>query len=567
MIGQTARRAFDAAITGSRTSPPAYRPATLRRRLARVYVTVRRRGRVVAEGQSGEIEVLDGARAAAEAAARAAPASLDRHPEALAGLGVEVELCGPDEFVSAGLDEKLHFEQALYDSFEPGMDGVGVALRSRRGRVRASVVVASGYSPPLALQHAESDCGFTARTKQEFKADIRYFRFPCVHIWQPDAFATPIRLYCGLTRLADSDVTAERLDSAIGLLERLVRRRARRDAWFAFEYLPSAEQFSEENSLFGQFQAAAALGRYGRLVGSRPCVEMSERLTAAAQSFAQPLAPNISALAVVSTKDAPPLATTALYLSLVAGFPSAETTVKPAELADAIRLVQDPSSGRFTITFPPEPPGEGRPEAAIYAVQALLDFAGRAPNDDIDRRVRLAVRHYANYLAKLPSRALAAALPPAMTAAYARRPDPPVSDLLLAAGDWLAAQQVRREWRTAQEMLGAIVDPQDAQIDAGTAPCLIALCDAWAMARRLGDRNRETRYAEAVRRAARFVMQLQFRPEECFYLGDSEDVLGGVRRCPWDHRLRVDDSALALLALTRARETLFGGLPATVPGR
>jgi hypothetical protein len=69
------------------------------------------------------------------------------------------------------------------------------------------------------------------------------------------------------------------------------------------------------------------------------------------------------------------------------------------------------------------------------------------------------------------------------------------------------------------------------------------------------------RYEQAVRLAARFVMQLQLRLPECYYVGLTDEVVGGVRRSLWDHRLRVDDSAAALWGLTRAREELFGPLP------
>lgn len=554
MIGNTARRVFAAALTG--TTPPvvAYRPPTLRNVHARVHLTVRSRGKVAAEGESGDVDVLDGVRAAAQSAARGMPATFGRNALDISRLGIEVELLGPEEFVAGGLDEKLHFEQALYDAFEPGVDGVGVALRERRGRARAGTIIASCYTPPLALQHAESDCGFVAKTKEQNRGAIRYFRFPCVHIWQADAPRPPRQLYRGMMRVPQSDVTIANVDACIRMLESHVRRRARRDAWLAYEYLPSAEQFSEFNSLFGQFQAAAALGDFGRATQCRPCVDIAQRLTAAARTFVQPILADIPAQAIIATKDAPPLATTAIYLSLVCRFPSDELTIKPTPLADALRMVQDHATGRFTTTFPPEAPAEGHAEAAVYAMRGLLDFAEARPNVEVDSAVRLGVRHYANYLAKLPSRELAAALPSAMLVAYRRRPDPPVSDLAFAAADWLCAHQVRQDGRVAPELVGAIVDPSNGICDAGTARCLLALADAHQLAERLGDRQRQSRYADGGRLAARFVLQLQVRAEECFYSGDVDDLVGGIRVCPWDHRLRVDDSAMALWALYRAKQ-------------
>jgi hypothetical protein len=94
-----------------------------------------------------------------------------------------------------------------------------------------------------------------------------------------------------------------------------------------------------------------------------------------------------------------------------------------------------------------------------------------------------------------------------------------------------------------------------------TSRCLIALADAHELADRMGDASRETRYREAMRHAARYIMQLQFRPDECYYVGHAADVVHGSRVSAWDNRITADDTAAALLALTRARTRLFGAPP------
>src|SRR5207248_2882157 len=81
---QTARRAFDAAILGNTPLISSYRPATLRGRRARASVTLRWHGRVVAQATSGEVDMLDATRTAAESAAAATTRPIEKSAEALA---------------------------------------------------------------------------------------------------------------------------------------------------------------------------------------------------------------------------------------------------------------------------------------------------------------------------------------------------------------------------------------------------------------------------------------------------------------------------------------------------
>ena len=93
-----------------------------------------------------------------------------------------------------------------------------------------------------------------------------------------------------------------------------------------------------------------------------------------------------------------------------------------------------------------------------------------------------------------------------------------------------------------------------------TALYLAALADGVKLAERVGDRPRAARYREAVKAAARFVLQLEMREEGCYYVRSPRDALGGVRAALWDHRLRADYCADALIGLMKARAALYGEL-------
>jgi hypothetical protein len=65
------------------------------------------------------------------------------------------------------------------------------------------------------------------------------------------------------------------------------------------------------------------------------------------------------------------------------------------------------------------------------------------------------------------------------------------------------------------------------------------------------------RYEQVVRAATRFVMQLQVRPEEAYFIRSPQDAVGGIRTGPALNLLRIDHCQHALIGLIKAREALF----------
>ena len=80
--------------------------------------------------------------------------------------------------------------------------------------------------------------------------------------------------------------------------------------------------------------------------------------------------------------------------------------------------------------------------------------------------------------------------------------------------------------------------------------------DAARTAQKMGDRKRADRYSEIVAKAARFIVQLRFRPEEAYYVQSPKDVIGAVRNTPINPTLRIDHVQHALAALMGAVELM-----------
>ncbi len=73
----------------------------------------------------------------------------------------------------------------------------------------------------------------------------------------------------------------------------------------------------------------------------------------------------------------------------------------------------------------------------------------------------------------------------------------------------------------------------------------------------MGDKARTARYESLVRDAARFVLQLQVRPEEMYFTPSPQDAVGGIRTSPALNLLRIDHCQHALIGLIKARQVLF----------
>jgi hypothetical protein len=75
------------------------------------------------------------------------------------------------------------------------------------------------------------------------------------------------------------------------------------------------------------------------------------------------------------------------------------------------------------------------------------------------------------------------------------------------------------------------------------------------------DKDRAARYREAIGKAVRFILQLRFKPDECYYVQSLKDVVGGVRNSPSAPTIRIDNMQHALSAMVGAREVLSGSHP------
>ena len=130
-------------------------------------------------------------------------------------------------------------------------------------------------------------------------------------------------------------------------------------------------------------------------------------------------------------------------------------------------------------------------------------------------------------------------------------------DFVFELTDWLAEMQLNESDCPWPEMQGGIAPYQPGRAGVATAAYLEGFADALWLARSVGDRERAERYEKVVRSAARFVMQLQVRPEEAYFIRSPQDAVGGIRTSLALNLLRIDHCQHALVGLIKARQVLF----------
>ena len=131
------------------------------------------------------------------------------------------------------------------------------------------------------------------------------------------------------------------------------------------------------------------------------------------------------------------------------------------------------------------------------------------------------------------------------------------ADFVFEMTDWLVDKQHDQANCPWPELYGGVEAYVQSRVGIATASYLEGFTDALGLARRVGDRPRAQRYERAVRLAARFVMQLQFRPAEAYYVSSLQDTVAGIRTSPSNNLLRIDHCQHALLALMKTRQVLF----------
>jgi hypothetical protein len=537
-----------------------------------VAVTLRRGGLQLGQGQSdGGRDVAAGCQEAVLAALKD-KATRERLTDAGAKqAGVEVELLGPAEQIPVDLAAS----RRLTRHFEPGLDGVAIRVGDRRGLIRPSQIIANGFSVSDAIGFVLSRLGLKMADVEKGTQEAVCMRFRTLHFWQPLPGAAVVQLDRGCVVLGPGSVAVQPLDRAIREASIYLRERQRSDGLLNYAYLPWDDRMEPNGPVIAQAGAIWGLAFQGARMGDEASVQAAVRgVQALVRGLCQPAGWNPRAAseaagagkpqsrpapsAYLSSPDqADRIGATALLLLAVDEIQPAKTYRSLREQLTAGLAGRQLPTGMFQTNFvttqavAPQDTDPG---------QALLALARTYQLDRVPSALTV-ISNSCDHYRKQFSVSPAPGMVPWLASAYAQialiTGERRYTDFAFEMIDWLERFQLTAETSPSPLMIGGIDPLGFGAAGVSTAEYMAAVADTLQLARKVGDEARSARYERMLRAGTRFVLQLQFRPDECYYVRSRVEVVGGIRSTPWDHTLTIENCQHALIALTKARLALF----------
>jgi|GEM_PF-2026137 len=568
-----ARRAMGDTLRGKQPTTQPYCPSVFRDFEGDVYVTAWRSGADLAQGHS-KAENL--AQAAVEAGVMLGEQLLKddvRVRRGGADIGLELELTGQSELIDVQyFGDSGTWTSELQSSYEPGIEGFEVRFADRVGRILPTDVIEKNYSPDLALLATETQVGVKHEFKVRFADKVKYYRFWGFQVWQAGARAPMKLLYRGEELVPQDAVDGDRLDATIARVGGYLHYRQNSNGAFSHEYLPSRDTYHDANDVLVQLRALYGLQRYAARMLHPVLMADAKKGIEAFSKYLDELKFKIEKedgeAEIVDSSDAMILTipghenhfeTTAYLLLAMTSHPRGRlddkmlvgmaTTMVGAQLMDgSLRLkLGEAPSGETTAS-------EDR--AAGTALFGLAQHYAITKDAIIEQVFANAMPYYLGKTGKLDPESAAW-----IVRAFAKQHDstenPQLLPIVFDLADRFVAVQLNKDNCPHPELHGAFNAKQLGVVGSDSAVYLGAVADALRAARRVDDQERVKRYEAAVRAGVRFVMQLEMTPTGSYFVRSKRDVLGGIRKRPWNVRMRVDDTALAVDGLLAARAALF----------
>lgn len=549
-LSRIARRTLRDVALGRGDYEPGYTPASLSDLHGEAIVRLRLDGYLLAQTSVGpgplDLVIRDAALASTRSFIVGNKLDLDIANRVL----IEIELIGPTEPLPKIADWTQ--PQALDGHLEPGVHGLMLNGAGLNYRFCPTEVITSDRQ----LSEALGALAQASLPRGEDMAKVRLARFRTVHWYQRKTGAQPVSLHRGLTLVSSDQVTRGGLQNAISILADYMIDRQLDSGLFTYQYEPGQDVFAEDNSPVRQIGAAVALAVHAQ--GGKDASKAAARR--AIQFHLHGVTPlsqveNASFVATADGKNS--LGVTALLCLLLGEFPDAQPYADiRQQLIEGMLWLQRPS-GMFLTAFPPARAVEGQDHFPGQALLAMAVHYAKKPSGRVLDAFDQALKHYRAYFSENPNPIFAPWQARAFSAMAMHTKREDFSNFVFELADWIVGRQLNEANCDWPELYGGIALHHSGFANFTTGIQLEALSDALTLARRRGDVQRVEVYEKAVRAAARFVMQLQIRPEEAYYMRSPRDAIGGIRTHLALNLLRIDHSHHALIGLIKARDVLY----------
>jgi len=548
---RAARRAVEDQVRGRPAYKAGFVPATLATKNATVIVRLRHDGYLLASASGRRAPLTDATIAGAREAAKDWVKRFKDAADLLPDLLIEIEVVGPSEAISKSVDWTE--PRAVDPYIEPGVHGIELI----GPKVHQRIAPTEFYTSDMTLADSLETIAKKLHLSPADVKQTRLARFRTVHWYQRGPEGRIIKLQRGLTIVPPDAVSREGLDKAIESIGNYMIYRQLPSGLFAYQYEPGWDRWTDKDNLVRQVGAAAAMARYARESGLQGALAASDRAIAFHMKGVRDV-PGQSDAAYVATADgANKLGVTALLCLALAEHPDAPKYAETRrKLVQGILTLQR-DSGMFITAFPPARDVTAQDYFPGEALLALAADYRHEPLAEVLDAFDRAVEFYRDYFRNRPSPAFVSWQVQAFAQIALATKRQEYVNYVFELTDWLADHQLTQSNCPWRELWGGIASYQPNRAGVSTAAYLEGFADALTVARAFGDVDRTHRYERVVTQAARFVMQLQFREDEAYFVRSPRDVVGGIRTAPALNLLRIDHCQHALVALMKTRRVLF----------
>ena len=550
-LSRVARRTLRDVVLGREEYAPFYVPRALTDLHAEVVVRLRQDGYLLAAAAAGPKPIAMAIRDAARSAMHVIKLNDGSDLDQVNKMLVEIEVIGQAEPIAAPSDWTK--PRAVDPFVEPGIHG----LTLTGPRIRSRFCPTELLTGDLVIADALERLAKATHESPAEIADVQLKRFRTVHWYQAGDSADVVSLERGLLLVKPDAVSPEGLDNVISRIAEYMTYRQLDSGLFTYQYEPGSDRYTQENNVVRQVGATAGMAIHAAWSG-QPASRAAADLAIRYHLKGFTAVPDDDTAAFIATADGQnKLGVTALLLLALAEHPdAARYESERRKLANGILRLQRPS-GMFVTAFPPASEIRSQEYFPGEALLALAVQYGIDPSTKTLESFDRAVVFYKDYFRSTRS-------PPfvpwqvqafVLMAGHTKRQD--YADYVFELTDWLAGMQLDSSNNPWPEMWGGIAGYGGGRAGVATAAYLEGFADALVFARSVGDKRRVRSYKRVVRQAARFVMQLQVRPEEAYYILSRQDTVGGIRTSPYLNLLRIDHCQHALVGLIKARQALF----------
>lgn len=551
-LSRIARRTVNDAVRGRPTYQPTFVPAPLTAKHGEAIVRLRHAGYLLASASSGPGPMPTVTRDAALAAVEMWTKQYGRGSDLLDAILIEIEVVGPPEPVPTQVDWTV--PRALDPYIEPGVHGLVLRGPTVHQRFTPTELITSD----MVLSEALKKIAQKSHSSAPEVTKTRVMRFRTEHWYQDAPGHDIVSLHRGLTPVGIESVSEDGLDASIAALGEYMIYRQQPSGRFTYQYEPAWDRYVDEENVVRQVGATMSLSAYAKTSGRDGATAGADTAIRFHLQGLRDVPGRTDASYVATADQRNKLGVTALLCLSLSEHPTPEVYADTRrKLANGMLLLQQPT-GMFVTGFPP-----AREVGAqdYFPGEALLALAGHyelEPSSAVQDAFDRAIGFYRDYFRNRPSPAFVPWQAQAFgkMARLGKRQD--YADFVFEITDWLAEKQLTPDNCEWSELWGGIASYQPGRAGISTASYLEGFAEALTVARAMGDAARANRYEKLVRHAARFVMQLQFRSDEAYFVRSVQDTVGAVRATPSLNLLRIDHCQHALSALMKTRQVLFG---------